>query len=162
MGFKDRVLALIPGHKATDAENDAAESQDDLGLHTFYNGSKSGVESPPAQDLGEDRTCLEPVEYVNVKPLHPSDPANRIAAHSIVAVHGLGGGALSTWQHPESGTVWLRDLLPTAMPKSRIMLYGYDAKIYKSRSTLHMMDNAENLLYEVSAKRNSEMVKQET
>ena len=38
------------------------------------------------------------------------------------------------------------------------MSYGYDAKIYKSRSTLHMIDNAENLLYEVMAKRNSETV----
>ena len=90
------------------------------------------------------------------------NPANWIAAYSIVAVHALGGGVLSTWRHPESGVVWLRDLLPTAMPKSRIMSYGYDAKIYKSRSTLHMMDNAENLLYEVLAKRNSETVSQRT
>ena len=67
MDFKDRVLALIPGHKATDTESDAADSQDDFGLHTLYDGSKSGVESPPAQDLGDDRTCLEPVEYVNIK-----------------------------------------------------------------------------------------------
>lgn len=73
MGFKDRVLALIPVHKATDAESDAAEPQDDLGLHTLYVGSKSGVESPPARDLGKDHTCLEPVEYVNFKPLHPSE-----------------------------------------------------------------------------------------
>lgn len=161
MGFKDRVLALIPGHKATDAENDAAEPQDDLGLHTLYDGIRSGAGSLPAQDLEEDLACLEPVEYVNVTSLH-TYPANLFAAYSIVAVHGLGGGALSTWRHPESGTMWLQDLLPSAMPTSCIMSYGYDAKIYKSRSTLHMMDNVESLLYEVWTKRNSETVSQET
>ena len=83
-------------------------------------------------------------------------------AHSIIAVHGLGGGAFSTWRHPESGIMWLRDLLPTAMRMSRIMSYGYDAKIYKNRSTLHMMDNAENLLFEVQAVINSKTVAQTT
>ncbi len=39
------------------------------------------------------------------------------------------------------------------------MTYGYDANIYKNRSTLHMMDNAENLLFEIQAARNSEQVK---
>ena len=73
MGFKDRVLALIPGHKATDAESDAADPQQDLGLHTLYDGAKSGVESSPGQDLEEDLTCLEPVEYVNIKQLHPNE-----------------------------------------------------------------------------------------
>ena len=73
MGFKDRDLALIPRHKAADAESDAADPQDDPGLHMLFDGTRSGVEPSPAQDLGEDPTCLEPVEYVNVKPLHPSE-----------------------------------------------------------------------------------------
>lgn len=74
MGFEDRVLALIPSHKATDEESETAEPQDGLGWHMLYDGARSGVESPPAQDLGEDGPCLESVEYVNVKPLHPSEP----------------------------------------------------------------------------------------
>ena len=75
MGFKDRILALIPCHNATDAESDTAEPQDDLGLHTLYDGTRSRVESTPAQDLGEDPICLEPVECVNVKLLYLREPS---------------------------------------------------------------------------------------
>ena len=66
MGFKDRDLALVPRHKAADAESDAADPQDDLGLHMLFDGTRSG------QDLGDAPPCLEPVEYVDVEPLHPS------------------------------------------------------------------------------------------
>lgn len=38
------------------------------------------------------------------------------------------------------------------------MSYGYDAKIYKGRSTLHMMDNAADILSEIQAKRTSQTV----
>lgn len=38
------------------------------------------------------------------------------------------------------------------------MSYGYDAKIYENRSTFHMMHNAENLLFDVQAARNSKEV----
>lgn len=75
MGFKDHVLALIPGHKPTDAESDTANPQDDLGLHTLYDGVGSGAEPPSAQDLVEDLRCLEPVEYANVTLLHPNEPS---------------------------------------------------------------------------------------
>ena len=40
------------------------------------------------------------------------------------------------------------------------MTFGYDANIHKSRSTLHMVDNAENLLFEILQSRNSEKVHQ--
>ena len=79
-------------------------------------------------------------------------------ATSIIAVHGLEGHAINTWQYPESRVMWLRDLLSVAMPMSRIMSYGYDAKIYKSRSTLHMMDNAADLLSEIQTKRTVQTV----
>ena len=79
-------------------------------------------------------------------------------ATSIVAVHGLEGHAIQTWLHPESNVMWLQTLLSVAMPKSRIMSYGYDANIYKSRSTLHIMDNAADILSEIQAKRTSQTV----
>ena len=44
------------------------------------------------------------------------------------------------------------------MPDSRIMSYGYDAKVYKSRSTLHLMNQAEDLLVELRAFRKAENV----
>ena len=77
---------------------------------------------------------------------------------SIVAVHGLGGGTFSTWTHPETKTLWLRDLLPSTMKHSRIMSYGYDAAVYKSQSTLRILDHAEDLLFSIAAMRRTEMV----
>ncbi|KAL2047327.1 hypothetical protein N7G274_001348, partial [Stereocaulon virgatum] len=135
MGLKERLLSLAPGHKDAKTESDAAEPQDAFGLHLLYDGTKDAAESSLARDGNENPVCLEPVD--------------------IIAVHGLGGGAFSTWRHPKSGIMWLQDLLPYTMHMSRIMSYGYDAKIYKNRSTLHMMDNAENLLFEIQAVRNS-------
>ncbi len=79
-------------------------------------------------------------------------------AISIIAVHGLEGHAITTWVHPESGMMWLKALLSVAMPMSRIMSYGYDAKIFKGRSTLHIMDNAADILSEVQARRTSQTV----
>ena len=79
-------------------------------------------------------------------------------ATSIIAVHGLEGHAITTWIHPESDVMWLETLLSVAMPMSRIMSYGYDAKIYKSRSALHIMDNAADILFQVRARRTSQTV----
>jgi hypothetical protein len=47
---------------------------------------------------------------------------------SIVAIHGLNGHALNTFTHPTTRVLWLRDLLPDALPNSRIMTFGYNAK----------------------------------
>lgn len=77
---------------------------------------------------------------------------------SIIAVHGLKGHAITTWIHDESRMMWLETLLSVALPMSRIMSYGYDAKIYGSRSTLHIMDNASDMLSRVQATRTSQTV----
>ena len=74
-------------------------------------------------------------------------------ATSIIAVHGLQGHAINNWTHEPSHMMWLQTLLPVAMPMSRIMSYGYDAKIYNSKSTLHIMDNAEDMLSLIQGKR---------
>ena len=51
---------------------------------------------------------------------------------SVVAVHGLGGGNISTWKHKRSGNVWLRDFLKHSpqYENARIMSFGYDARSY--------------------------------
>lgn len=77
---------------------------------------------------------------------------------SIIAVHGLNGNAITTWTHEKSRMMWLETLLSVALPMSRIMSYGYDAKIYKSSSTLHIMDNASDMLSKVQAMRTSPTV----
>ena len=77
---------------------------------------------------------------------------------SIIAVHGLNGHPITTWTHKKSRMMWLKTLLSVALPMSRIMSYGYDAKILRSRSTLHMMDNAADILSEIQATRTSQTV----
>lgn len=63
----------------------------------------------------------------------------------IVAIHGLNGDAFSTWEH-ENGTLWLRDLLPSALPGSRIFTYGYPSKLFFSKSLASLRDYSQRLL----------------
>ncbi|KAF8526196.1 hypothetical protein BU17DRAFT_40873, partial [Hysterangium stoloniferum] len=44
----------------------------------------------------------------------------------IVAIHGLDGHREASFT-ADNGILWLRDLLPEALPSARILTYGYDA-----------------------------------
>ncbi|KAF2454898.1 hypothetical protein BDY21DRAFT_325395 [Lineolata rhizophorae] len=66
-------------------------------------------------------------------------------AIDIVAIHGLGGDLRNTWRH-KNGTLWLQDLLPSAMPGARIYTYGYPSKIFLNRSVAGVRDFAIHLL----------------
>lgn len=46
---------------------------------------------------------------------------------SIVAVHGLHEDPVTAWIEPDSGVLWLRDLVPFHIPKARILSFGYEA-----------------------------------
>ena len=50
---------------------------------------------------------------------------------SIVAIHGLNGGALRTWTTPDTGICWLSDprFLPKYVKNSRVLVWGYDANL---------------------------------
>ena len=50
-----------------------------------------------------------------------------LIAHSLVAVHGLAGGPLTTWNH-ENGNCWIVDFLPKSLKNVRILSFGYPAK----------------------------------
>lgn len=63
----------------------------------------------------------------------------------IVAIHGLNGDALSTWEH-DNGTLWLRDLLPQAVPGARVFTYGYPSQLFFSKSMASLRDYAQRLL----------------
>ncbi|KAE8442032.1 hypothetical protein EG329_003889 [Mollisiaceae sp. DMI_Dod_QoI] len=47
----------------------------------------------------------------------------------VVAVHGIGVNPERTWNHPAKDTSWLSEptMLPAALPKARIMTYGYES-----------------------------------
>jgi hypothetical protein len=56
-----------------------------------------------------------------------------LTIHSIVAVHGHVGNALTTWQH-ENGKIWLWDFLPQDLPGIRVLTFGYDIRPFFQRS----------------------------
>jgi hypothetical protein len=49
----------------------------------------------------------------------------------IVLIHGLNGGAYSTWATHKPEVFWPVDLLPAALEEQRcrILVYGYDANV---------------------------------
>jgi hypothetical protein len=65
--------------------------------------------------------------------------------HSIVALHGLGGAADTTWTD-DNGTFWLYDFLPLDLPRARIMSFGYNAETAFSQSVADISDVADSLL----------------
>ena len=72
---------------------------------------------------------------------------------SIVAVHGLGGHPYDTWTEETSGKMWLRDFLPSQVPYTRIMSYGYDSLVAFSMSELELGDVAADLLNRLDGER---------
>ena len=63
MSLKSRLLALLPGHNSTGADDKAREPENAFGLHNLYDGSTSGPELLLASPSEDDQMCLEPVEY---------------------------------------------------------------------------------------------------
>lgn len=70
----------------------------------------------------------------------------------VVAVHGLQGSAIKTWEH-SNGKMWLKDFLPPELPFARIMTFGYDSTILLSKSVAEIEDKALELLNQLSLER---------
>jgi len=56
------------------------------------------------------------------------------------------GHANRTWTEDNSGTHWLRDLLPSRAPFARILAYQYNANIVFGASAAGVEQQATNLL----------------
>lgn len=63
----------------------------------------------------------------------------------IIFVHGLNGDIIGTWTH-QNGTCWPKDHLPHSIPGARIFSYGYDSRIFFSKSESEYRDFALGLL----------------
>ena len=74
---------------------------------------------------------------------------------SIVAVHGLCGDPYETWTEETSGNLWLRDFLPSQVPNTRIMSYGYDSFVAFSKSEIELSDVAADLLNRLNDERDT-------
>jgi hypothetical protein len=77
-----------------------------------------------------------------------------LTENSIVAVHGLGGHRYTTWT--SGNTMWLQDLLPSKLPRARIMTFGYNADVVNNFSTFGIRDHARKLLSLLRNKRDTE------
>ncbi|CAG7853493.1 SubName: Full=Uncharacterized protein {ECO:0000313/EMBL:CCA76038.1}; Flags: Fragment [Serendipita indica DSM 11827] len=75
---------------------------------------KSSTSKPKKEDLG----FLELV--------CPEDPTV-----DIIAIHGLNGHREKTWM-TDDGVLWLRQFLPSSLPRARILTYGYDADTHST------------------------------
>ncbi|KAI3120199.1 hypothetical protein CBS147326_9599 [Penicillium roqueforti] len=73
---------------------------------------------------------------------HRAADLDQNAGVDIVAVHGLGKNSLETWTHHETGTLWLRDLLPRSIHNARVLTFDYDASpsLYTGKDSLDRDD----------------------
>ena len=78
--------------------------------------------------------------------------------YSIVAVHGLCGDPFGTWTEKTSGKLWLRDFLPSQVPNTRIMSYGYDSAVAFSKSEVKLGDVTADLLNRLNDERGTSEV----
>ncbi|KAF8849180.1 hypothetical protein BDZ45DRAFT_604762, partial [Acephala macrosclerotiorum] len=69
----------------------------------------------------------------------------------VIAVHGLGGHAFNTWT--EGGRLWLRDFLPSDLPKARVLTFGYNSGIAFTNSKSTLRDFATILLENIKQHR---------
>ncbi|KAL6819660.1 ankyrin repeat-containing domain protein [Trichoderma sp. SZMC 28015] len=58
----------------------------------------------------------------------------------VIAVSGLGGHAFGSFKERHGSFMWLRDALPIDYPKARILIYGYNTRLIRSRSFQNLTD----------------------
>jgi hypothetical protein len=112
--FED-LIAGASGHVPA-----AAEAPDTVGAK-LETGAGSADKLAKAEKL-----YAVPAEQLNLQVMNPNQEDARV---DIVAVHGLGAIPDITWKEKVSGINWLshEDMLPRAVPKARILRFGYDS-----------------------------------
>jgi hypothetical protein len=56
---------------------------------------------------------------------------------------------MGTWTHKRSGVMWLKDLLPEALPNVRIMTFGYNARFKNFTAQQDLRSISSKLLSEL-------------
>jgi hypothetical protein len=105
------------------------------------------------QALAYDSTEKQGLRPIYI-PTPASDDNEDIVGNSldVVAIHGITGGAFSTWTHA-NGTFWLRDLIPKDLPGVRIFSYGYPANVFCTFATGTIDTFARSLLESLKRER---------
>lgn len=68
------------------------------------------------------------------------------AVVDVVVVTGLGGHPLGSFRSEDGTKVWLRDFAPADLPRARLITYGYDTRVARSKSNQGVSDLAHTLL----------------
>jgi len=109
-------------------------------------GATTSEVGPP--DRGTTNTIQERFGLIPFPETAPLAHGSEQYPVDVIAVHGLNGDAFTTWTH-ENGILWLRDLLPTALPGSRVFTYGYPSQVVFSSSFAQVKEYARRLLSSV-------------
>lgn len=83
-------------------------------LHTF----KRSSQSKRLREVGSQNKTFAPTS---------------LNFYSVISITGLAGRAFASWQCV-TGEMWLRDFLPKDIPNARVLVYGYQATLQKSKS----------------------------
>ncbi|TVY40129.1 Nephrocystin [Lachnellula subtilissima] len=87
------------------------------------------------------------------------DSDSQNASVDIVAIHGLNESTIEAWTDPDTGILWLRDLLPKAIPVARVLSFGYDASaagFYRAGCADMIQRHAHTLVANLEGDRNIE------
>jgi hypothetical protein len=78
---------------------------------------------------------------------------------SLIAISGLGGHAFGSFKEKGGSHMWLRDSLPNDLPKTRILIYGYDTQLENSTSFQSIDDLGISLRSSINNIRNYKSVR---
>ncbi|KAH8810833.1 hypothetical protein F5884DRAFT_780519 [Xylogone sp. PMI_703] len=78
-------------------------------------------------------------KFIGITPLFDAEEKAEV---DLIALVGLGTHAFGTFRSPEGDQMWLRDFLKHDIPNIRVLLYGYDSIVDRSKSVQTVHDLA--------------------
>lgn len=97
---------------------------------------------------GDTLLLSEDKDFYGFTPLYT--PEGEVEA-DIIALTGLAGHAFGSWAAPPH--MWLRDFLPSDVPRARVLLYGYDSNLVGNQSRNILSDFSNTFVAKLHAMR---------